>query len=232
MVYYGRQGKKVENCISKISLTGNNRSSLSAQNAQRSDSHCCPTQMWLIVGVPFPNVRDWEINLTNGESRRHSPLDWENQQTVQMFKNGFVPKWMRHGGFFTWGLQIGSFAACWADFVPKMLHLFSQLPIIDHFVLPQREKIYTRFISILLFVLMSQAGAAMGLPSSALSTAIEPTMTPVALALTAQKGFRSFGVFSHGFLAGIAFWQLIMVRSKVHGRTKVKTRLREFAPPP
>ena len=62
---------------------------------------------------------------------------------------------------------------------------------------------------------MSQAGAAMGLPSSALSTAIEPTMTPVALALTAQKGFRSFGVFSHGFLAGLAFWQLIMVRSKV-----------------
>ena len=36
-------------------------------------------------------------------------------------------------------------------------------------------------------------------------------MTPVALALTAQKGFRSFGVFSHGFLAGLAFWQLIMV---------------------
>ena len=43
-------------------------------------------------------------------------------------------------------------------------------------------------------------------------------MTPVALALTAQKGFRSFGVFSHGFLAGLAFWQLIMVRSKVRTR--------------
>ena len=57
-----------------------------------------------------------------------------------------------------------------------------------------------------------QAGAALGLPSSAISAAIEPTMTPVALALAAQKGFRSFGVFSHGFLAGLAFWQLIMVR--------------------
>ena len=39
-------------------------------------------------------------------------------------------------------------------------------------------------------------------------------MTPVALALSAQRGFRSFGVFSHGFLAGLAFWQLIMVRSQ------------------
>ena len=57
-----------------------------------------------------------------------------------------------------------------------------------------------------------QAGAALGLPSSAISAAVEPTMTPVALALAAQRGFRSFGVFSHGFLAGLAFWQLIMVR--------------------
>ena len=45
-------------------------------------------------------------------------------------------------------------------------------------------------------------------------------MTPVALALAAQKGFRSFGIFSHGFLAGLAFWQLVMVSE---GETKSNT---------
>ena len=33
-------------------------------------------------------------------------------------KKGFTQKWMRHGGLCTWGIQIGPFAACRADFVP------------------------------------------------------------------------------------------------------------------
>ena len=43
---------------------------------------------------------------------------------------------MRHRGFSTYNIQIGPFAACWADFVPKMFHLFPQPPIINHFSLP------------------------------------------------------------------------------------------------
>ena len=39
----------------------------------------------------------------------------------------------------------------------------------------------------------------------------KPTMTPLDLGLECQKVFRAVGVFSHGFLAGMAFWQLLMV---------------------
>ena len=39
----------------------------------------------------------------------------------------------------------------------------------------------------------------------------KPTMTPLDLGLECQKVFRAIGVFSHGFLAGMAFWQLLMV---------------------
>ena len=38
-------------------------------------------------------------------------------------KKGFSQKWLRHRGFCTWGIQIGPFAACWADFVLKNFHL-------------------------------------------------------------------------------------------------------------
>ena len=37
---------------------------------------------------------------------------------------GFTQKWMRHRGFCTWGIQTGPFAACWANFVPKIFKLF------------------------------------------------------------------------------------------------------------
>jgi hypothetical protein len=39
----------------------------------------------------------------------------------------------------------------------------------------------------------------------------KPSMTPLDLGLECQKVFRAIGVFSHGFLAGMAFWQLLMV---------------------
>ncbi len=35
--------------------------------------------------------------------------------------------------------------------------------------------------------------------------------TPLRLALDAQRVFRAAAVFAHGFLAGLAFWQLLMV---------------------
>ncbi len=60
---------------------------------------------------------------------------------------------------------------------------------------------------------LNEAGTAMGLPSVGATAAMAvPTMTPLDLGLRAQAAFRSFGVFCHGFLAGLAFWQLIMVR--------------------
>ena len=44
---------------------------------------------------------------------------------------------------------------------------------------------------------------------------LKPSMTPLDLGLESQKVFRSIGVFCHGFLAGLAFWQLIMVSNVV-----------------
>jgi len=43
-------------------------------------------------------------------------------------------------------------------------------------------------------------------------SSLKPSMTPLELGLESQKIFRSIGIFCHGFLAGLAFWQLIMVR--------------------
>jgi len=40
----------------------------------------------------------------------------------------------------------------------------------------------------------------------------KPSMTPLDLGLESQKVFRSIGIFSHGFLAGLAFWQIILVK--------------------
>ena len=39
----------------------------------------------------------------------------------------------------------------------------------------------------------------------------KPTKTPLDVSLESQRVFRSIGIFCHGFLAGLAFWQLIMV---------------------
>ena len=46
------------------------------------------------------------------------------------------------------------------------------------------------------------------------------TLTPLEFGLESQKVFRSIGIFSHGFLAGMAFWHLMMVRSDEKRREK------------
>ena len=43
----------------------------------------------------------------------------------------------------------------------------------------------------------------------------KPTKTPLDVSLESQRVFRSIGIFCHGFLAGLAFWQLIMVSNYV-----------------
>ena len=40
------------------------------------------------------------------------------------------------------------------------------------------------------------------------------TLTPLELGLESQKLFRSVGIFCHGFLAGMAFWNVVMVATK------------------
>jgi hypothetical protein len=44
-------------------------------------------------------------------------------------------------------------------------------------------------------------------------SSLKASMTPLDLGLESQKIFRSIGIFCHGFLAGLAFWQLIMVKN-------------------
>ena len=53
-------------------------------------------------------------------------------------KKGFTQKCMRHRGFSAWGSQTWSFAACWADFVPKFFNLSELYTGGSHFLLPQR----------------------------------------------------------------------------------------------
>ena len=45
-----------------------------------------------------------------------------------------LPIWMRHRGFSARGIQTGPFPNCWADFVPKRIHLFTRPPILIHFL--------------------------------------------------------------------------------------------------
>ena len=40
---------------------------------------------------------------------------------------------------------------------------------------------------------------------------VKATMTPLDLGLECQKAFHAVGVFCHGFLAGLAFWHLVIV---------------------
>ena len=47
---------------------------------------------------------------------------------------------MWHGGFCTWGIQTGPFAACWADFLPLNFHLFDFHTGESNYLLPQREE--------------------------------------------------------------------------------------------
>ena len=47
-------------------------------------------------------------------------------------KKGITPKWMRHRGFCTLGIQTGPFAACVADFVQQFFqlpHLYTGKPV-------------------------------------------------------------------------------------------------------
>ncbi len=44
-----------------------------------------------------------------------------------------------------------------------------------------------------------------------LLSAEKPGSTPMDIGLEAQRGFRSLGVFCHGFLAGLAFWHVVTV---------------------
>lgn len=57
----------------------------------------------------------------------------------------------------------------------------------------------------------------------------KPTKTPLDLALESQKVFRSIGIFCHGFLAGLAFWQLIMVCQKRSDKEKVTRTVLVFS---
>ena len=40
---------------------------------------------------------------------------------------------------------------------------------------------------------------------------VKASMTPLDLGLEGQKVFHAVGVFCHGFLAGLAFWHLVIV---------------------
>lgn len=40
---------------------------------------------------------------------------------------------------------------------------------------------------------------------------LKPSRTPLDLSMDSQRIFRSIGIFCHGFLAGLAFWQMMMV---------------------
>ena len=46
---------------------------------------------------------------------------------------------MRHGGLCTWGIQTGPFAACKANFVPKIFRLPDLYTGESNSLLPQRE---------------------------------------------------------------------------------------------
>ena len=59
-------------------------------------------------------------------------------------KKGFTQKWKRHGGFCTWGFQTGPFAACWADLVLKISHLFDFHTGESNYLLPQGEGLEIR----------------------------------------------------------------------------------------
>ena len=51
----------------------------------------------------------------------------------------------------------------------------------------------------------------LGAQGSGTDVISKPSLTPLDLGLDFQKAFRSLGIFCHGFLAGLAFWQLVMV---------------------
>lgn len=59
---------------------------------------------------------------------------------------------------------------------------------------------------------------------------LKPSKTPLDLSLDFQRIFRSIGVFCHGFLAGLAFWQLIMVFILSEGSMEIRTFVELYSP--
>jgi len=58
----------------------------------------------------------------------------------------------------------------------------------------------------------------------------KPTKTPLDLSLDCQRIFRSVGIFCHGFLAGLAFWQLIMVFILTEEMIDLKEFIKLYSP--
>ena len=58
----------------------------------------------------------------------------------------------------------------------------------------------------------------------------KPTKTPLDLSLDSQRIFRSVGIFCHGFLAGLAFWQLIMVFILTEEMIDLKEFIKLYSP--
>ena len=59
---------------------------------------------------------------------------------------------MTPSSFRPWGIQTGPFAACLADFFPNNFHLFTQTPIINHFLLLQRQDGRSRALYFFYFI--------------------------------------------------------------------------------
>lgn len=59
---------------------------------------------------------------------------------------------------------------------------------------------------------------------------LKPSKTPLDLSLDFQRIFRSVGVFCHGFLAGLAFWQLLMVFILTEGSMDVQAFVKFYSP--
>jgi len=58
----------------------------------------------------------------------------------------------------------------------------------------------------------------------------KPTKTPLDVSLESQRVFRSIGIFCHGFLAGLAFWQLIMVFILSEGSVDLRSFIELYSP--
>ena len=90
------------------------------------------SRFWSKKFWPF-QLSFWEVQfLITPERRRKEGAGAEKG------KKGITQKWLRHSGFCTWGNQIGTFNACWADFVQKNVNLFSFHSAWSNFLLPQR----------------------------------------------------------------------------------------------
>ena len=96
----------------------------------------CSQLNWFCSEI-FPHFYPsyWEVQfLITPERGRKEAAGAENGE------KGFLQKWIRHRGFCTWGIQVGPFAACRADFVLKIFHLSTFHTGRSNSLLPQREE--------------------------------------------------------------------------------------------